>query len=205
MNENKHNSSKENTYISSAYRRALWIVIILNTSFGIAEVIGGFIANSQALKADALDFIGDGTITFLALLAISWSHKWRARSSLLQGVFVGLIGLAVLISTVYRVLILNIPEAEIMGIFGFIALLINIIAAIVLFPHRQGDSHVRAVWLFSRNDALGNIVVVIAAALVYWSNTAWPDLVAAAIIAFIFLQSSWSIIRDARKDLKSEK
>ena len=75
------------------YRRALWIVVILNVGYGVLEMIGGFIAGSQAVKADALDFIGDGAITFLGLLAIGWSLAWRARSALIQGIFLGLLGL----------------------------------------------------------------------------------------------------------------
>jgi cation diffusion facilitator family transporter len=195
---------KDWSHITPAYRRALWIVVILNAGYGITEMIGGFLAESQALKADALDFIGDGSITFLGLLAISWSLKWRARSALIQGLFLGGMGITVLASTVYRILVLNAPEAATMGILGFIALVINIAAIIVLLPHREGDSNVRAVWLFSRNDALGNLAVVIAAGLVFWTGTAWPDLIAATIIATLFLQSSWSIIKAARSDLKSK-
>lgn len=193
---------KDLSHITPSYRRALWIVVILNAGYGIAEMIGGFLAGSQALKADALDFLGDGSITFLGLLAIGWSLKWRARSALMQGVFLGGMGIAVLASTAYRVLVLNTPEAGMMGILGFIALVINIVAVIILLPHREGDSNVRSVWLFSRNDALGNLAVVIAAGLVFWTGTAWPDLIAAAIIATLFLQSSWSIIKDARGDLR---
>ncbi len=189
--------------ISSSYKRALWIVVLLNLGFGIAEMVGGFAAGSQALKADALDFLGDGSITLMGLLAIGWSLRWRARSALIQGVFLGLMGVGVLAATAYRVLVLNTPEVELMGILGLIALGINIVSAVVLLPHREGDANVRAVWLFSRNDALGNLAVVIAAGFVFWTGTAWPDLVAAAIIACLFLASSWSIIKDARKDLRA--
>lgn len=199
--EDNDDLPKDLSHITPAYRRALWIVIILNAGYGVAEMIGGFLAHSEALKADALDFLGDGSITFLGLLAIGWSLKWRARSALIQGVFLGLLGIAVLASTAYRVLVLNAPEAGTMGILGFIALVINIGAVVVLLPHRKGDSNVRSVWLFSRNDALGNLAVVIAAGFVFWTGTAWPDLIAAAIIATLFLQSSWSIIKDARSDL----
>lgn len=193
---------KDLTHITPAYRRALWIVVLLNIGYGLVETIGGFLADSQALKADALDFLGDGSITFLGLLAIGWSLKWRARSALIQGVFLGAMGVAVLANTAYRVLVLSTPEAGLMGILGFIALVINVVAASVLLPHRTGDANVRAVWLFSRNDALGNLAVVIAAGLVFWAETPWPDLIAAGIIAIVFLQSSWSIIKDARSDLK---
>lgn len=196
---------KDLSHITPAYKRALWIVVLLNAGYGLAEMIGGFLADSQALKADALDFLGDGSITFLGLLAIGWSLRWRARSALIQGIFLGAMGIAVLANTAYRVLVIHTPSAELMGIFGFIALAINIIAAVVLLPHRHGDANVRAVWLFSRNDAFGNLAVVIAAGFVFWTGTSWPDLIAAAVIASLFLQSSWSIIKDARNDLKANK
>ena len=195
------NDNLDLSHINPAYKRALWIVVILNLGYGVAEMIGGFLANSQAVKADALDFLGDGSITFLGLLAIGWSLRWRARSALTQGIFLGIMGLGVITTTAYKIFVLNTPEAELMGILGVIALVINVISAVVLIPHRHGDANVRSVWLFSRNDAFGNLAVVIAAGIVYWTNTSWPDLVAAFIIAGLFLHSSWSIIKDARRDL----
>ena len=192
---------KDLAHITPGYKRALWAVVLLNVGYGLVEIVGGFLAGSQALKADALDFLGDGLITFLGLLAIGWSLAWRARSALIQGVFLGVLGLGVLAATAYRVLVLNQPEAELMGIFGAIALAVNLAAAAVLIPHRRGDANVRAVWLFSRNDALGNLAVVTAAGLVWWTGTPWPDLAVAVVIAGLFLQSSWSIVRDARRDL----
>lgn len=189
------------SHITPQYKRALWIVILLNVGYGIVEIIGGFIAGSQALKADALDFLGDGLITFLGVLAIGWSLVWRARSALIQGVFLGVLGLGVLASTIYRVFVLNQPAAELMGVLGLIALVVNVLAAVALIPHRTGDANVRAVWLFSRNDAIGNVAIIVAAGLVAWTGTAWPDLVVAAVIAGLFLQSSWTIIQDAQADL----
>lgn len=196
---------KDLTHTTPAYRRALWIVVLLNVGYGVVEMVGGFIAGSQALKADALDFIGDGLITFLGLLAIVWSLLWRARSALIQGIFLGALGVGVLVSTAYRVLVINEPEAGLMGLFGAIALAINVSAALVLVPHRTGDANVRAVWLFSRNDALGNLAVVVAAGLVAWTATPWPDLVVAVVIAGLFLQSSWSIVVDALADMHEVK
>jgi cation diffusion facilitator family transporter len=192
---------KDLSHVTPAYRRALWIVVLLNLGYGLVEMVGGFLSGSQALKADALDFLGDGLITFLGLLAIGWSLAWRARSALIQGLFLGLLGLGVLATTAYRVLVLHQPEAELMGLFGAMALVVNVAAAAVLIPHRTGDANVRAVWLFSRNDAIGNLAVVVAAGLVWWTGTPWPDLAVAAVIAGLFLQSAWSIVRDARRDL----
>lgn len=193
---------KDLSHITPAYKRALWIVVGLNVGYGLVEIVGGFLAGSQALKADALDFLGDGLITFLGLLAIGWSLLWRARSALIQGLFLGLLGLGVVASTIYRMIVQLPPEAELMGLFGIVALVVNVLAAAVLIPHRTGDANVRAVWLFSRNDAIGNAAVVVAAGLVTWTGTVWPDLVVALVIAGLFLHSSWSIIRDARADLR---
>ena len=193
---------KDLSHITPAYRRALWVVILLNVGYGLIEMVGGFISGSQALKADALDFLGDGLITFLGVLAIGWSLLWRARSALIQGLFLGALGVGVLVNTAYRMLVLQQPEAELMGLFGTIALIVNVTAALVLIPHRTGDANVRAVWLFSRNDAIGNAAVILAAGLVWWSGTPWPDLAVAAVIAGLFLHSSWLIIRDARIDLR---
>ena len=193
---------KDLAHISTAYRRALWLVVLLNVGYGIVDMVGGFLADSQALKADALDFLGDGSITFFGLLAISWNLKLRARSALIQGIFLGVMGIAILANTIYRTQVLHTPEAGLMGIFGFIALLINVIATIILLPHRKGDANIRAVWLFSRNDALGNILVIVAAGFVFWTGTSLPDLIVAGLIAIIFLQSSLSIIKNAQNELK---
>lgn len=190
------------SHITPAYKRALWIVIVLNVGYGLVEIVGGFLSDSQALKADALDFVGDGLISFLGLLAIGWRPVWRARSALIQGLFLAALGLGVLGTTAYRVVVQDQPEAELMGLFGLIAFAVNVGAALVLLPHRSGDANMRAVWLFSRNDALGNLAVVLAAGLVAWTSTAWPDLAVAFVIAALFLQSAWSIIADARRELQ---
>lgn len=192
---------KPAAHITPAYRRALWLVVLLNVGYGMVETAGGFLSGSQALKADALDFLGDGLITWLGLLAVRWSLEWRARSALIQGLFLGAMGVGVLANTVYRLWFQQQPEAGLMSVFGVIALGVNVAAALVLIPHRTGDANVRAVWLFSRNDAIGNAAVVIAAGLVAWTGTPWPDLVVALAIAGLFLHSSGSIVRDARGDL----
>lgn len=194
---------KDLSHITPGYKRTLWIVVLLNLGYGVIEIGGGLIAGSQSLKADALDFLGDGLITLLGLLAIAWPLVWRARAALIQGLFLGALGIGVLTATGYRVLVLNQPSAELMGIFGAIALAVNVAAAVVLIPHRHGDANVRAVWLFSRNDAIGNVAVVGAAGLVWWTGTPWPDLVVALVIAALFLQSARSIVRDARNDLRA--
>lgn len=188
---------------SKSYRRVLVIVVVLNLGMGAAEMSGGFLGLSQALKADALDFLGDGLITLLGLLAISFGKKWRARAALLQGVFLAVLGLGVIAGAVYRLVEQVQPEAAVMGVLGLLALATNVACALLLVPHRKGDANVRAVWLFSRNDALGNVAVIVAGGLVYWSGAAWPDLVAAMAIAGLFMGSAIEILRTANQELRS--
>ena len=188
--------------VDPAYRRALWIVVILNVGFGVAELFGGFITGSQALKADSLDFLGDGSITLIGLLALGWSALARARVALTQGLFLGALGLGVIAVAAVRALNAEPPEAGLMGGIGVAALVVNVAAALVLARFRKdGDAQARAIWLFSRNDALNNVAVIAAAALVAWTGSGWPDLVVAGIIALVFLHSAWEIIQDARRDM----
>lgn len=192
--------------VDPAYRRALWIVVVLNVGFGAAELVGGFVSGSQALKADSLDFLGDGSITLVGLLALAWSAQARARVALVQGLFLGALGLGVIAAAVIRALNAEPPEAGLMGGIGLAALAVNVAAALVLARFREGgDAQARAIWLFSRNDALNNVAVIAAAGLVAWTGSGWPDLVVAGIIAIVFLQSAWEIIRDARGELSERR
>lgn len=186
-----------------AYRRALWIVILLNLGFGLVEIVGGFIADSQALKADALDFIGDGTISLFGLIALGWTAHARSRIALAQGLFLGALGLGVIGFAMWRSMNAVAPEADLMGGIGVVALIINVSAALVLSRFREGDANVRVIWLFSRNDALANIAVIAAAGLVAWTGQAWPDLAVAGIIALLFLHSAWEITRGAMAEMNN--
>ena len=186
-----------------SYRRALWIVVILNVGFGAIELIGGFLANSQALKADSLDFLGDGSITFVGLLALGWAAVTRARVALAQGIFLGALGIWVIGMAVWRALNTIPPDAELMGGIGVAALAINVTAVLILARFREGgDAQALSIWLFSRNDAINNVAVIVAAALVFWLDSAWPDIIVAAFIAAVFLHSAWEIVRGAAKEIR---
>ncbi len=189
------------SHVTPAYKRALWIVVLLNVGYGVVQIIGSVLAGSQALQADALDFLGDGLISFLGLIAVGWGLAARAKAALLQGIFLAVLGAVVVATTTYRVFVMQEPQTLLMGSLAIVAFIVNVLAALVLIPHRKGDANMRAVWLFSRNDAIGNLAVAAAAVLVWWLSSPWPDLLVAFAVAGLFLQSAWSIIRDARSDL----
>lgn len=189
--------------LDARYRRVLWTVIAINAAMFIVELVAGQIARSQALQADALDFLGD-TLTYgLSLAVIGASLRTRATAALLKGLSLSLMGLWVLGSTAYQVLVLGLPRAEIMGVIGFLALTANVASVLLLMRYKDGDANVRSVWLCSRNDAIGNMVVMVAALGVWGTATAWPDLAVAAIMAGLFLNSSFLILRLALAEFRT--
>jgi Co/Zn/Cd efflux system component len=179
------------------YKQILWLVIAINGGMFALETVAGQLAGSKALQADALDFLAD-TITYgLSLAVIGASLRVRATAALAKGASLFLMALWVFGSTLYQTLVLGVPQAEIMGLIGFLALAANLASVVLLRSYKDGDANVRSVWLCSRNDAIGNVIVMAAAAGVWATATAWPDLIVAAIMAGIFLTSSVQILRQA--------
>ena len=183
--------------ISADYKRRLWLVIAINAAMFIVEMSAGHMAGSQALQADALDFAGDALTYGISLAVIGASIQVRTTAALAKGLSLLLMGLWVLGSTLYRVLYVGVPSAEIMGSIGFLALIANLASVLLLMRYKDGDANVRSVWLCSRNDAIGNVAVMIAALGVWGTATGWPDLIVAAIMAALFLSSAYQITRQA--------
>ena len=184
------------------YRRALWAVIAINGVMFVVEMSAGALAGSQALKADALDFLGDTLTYAMSLAVIGMSVKVRATAALIKGVSLSLMGLWVLGSTAYHVLVLGLPSAGVMGAIGFLALAANVTSVLLLMRYKDGDANVRSVWLCSRNDAIGNVAVMAAAVAVWLTVSPWPDLIVAAVLASLFLSSAWQILRQALQEYR---
>nr|WP_070959826.1 cation transporter [Hyphomonas sp. Mor2] len=189
---------------SPAYRRALIAVIAINAVMFFVEMSAGMISGSQALKADALDFAGDTATYALSLMVIGASVRTRAYASLFKGASLAAIAMAVLGMTALRVLDGSPPEASTMGIVGFMALAANAASVVILLRWRDGDSNVRSVWLCSRNDAIGNVGVILAGGMVALTGSAWPDLIVAILLASLFLKSASAITLQARRELKAD-
>lgn len=190
--------------VSDDYKRRLWIVIAINATMFVVEMAAGQLAQSQALKADALDFLGDALTYGISLAVIGASIRARTNAALAKGISLFLMGAWVFGSTVYRVFYVGVPEAEIMGLIGTLALAANLASVFLLVSYKDGDANVRSVWLCSRNDAIGNVAVMIAALGVWGTASGWPDLIVAAIMASLFLSSSFQIIRQALEERRIE-
>jgi cation diffusion facilitator family transporter len=187
--------------LSADYKRRLWLVIAINATMFLVEMGAGALAGSRALQADALDFLGD-TLTYgMSLAVIGATIQVRAWTAFAKGLSLTVMGLWVFGTTAYHVLVLGVPKAEVMGVVGFLALGANLASVLVLAKYKDGDANVRSVWLCSRNDAIGNVAVMIAAAGVWGTGTKWPDLIVAAIMAALFLWSSFQILRQSWREL----
>jgi len=186
-----------------SYKRILWTVIAINAAMFLVEMSAGQLAGSQALQADALDFLGDALTYGLSLAVIGMSLRVRSTAALLKGVSLLLMGIWVFGSTAYQILVLGVPRAEIMGIIGFLALAANLASVLLLMRYKDGDANVRSVWLCSRNDAIGNVAVMLASVAVWLTASAWPDLVVAIIMAGLFLRSAQLILVQAWREYRS--
>lgn len=189
--------------LSAGFKRALWIIIAINGTMFVVEMIAGFAAGSKALQADALDFLGDAATYCLTLAVVGMPLRTRALAAMVKGLSMIGLGLWIFGSTLYQVLILNVPSADVMGAVGFLALAANLFSVVILLRFREGDANVRSVWLCSRNDAIGNAAVMVAALAVWLTNSAWPDLIAAALMAALFICSAIQIIAQAADERRA--
>jgi Co/Zn/Cd efflux system component len=197
--------SSANVADDRRWRRALWIALAVNAAMFALEIGAGVAADSQALKADALDFFGDAANYAISLAVAGMALAARAKAALVKGTTLIVFGLWVLASAVRAVYRGAQPEAMTRGVVGVLALVANVGVAVMLYRFRDGDSNRRSVWICSRNDAIGNVAVVAAAAGVFGTGTAWPDLVVAGVLASLGVWGGLQIVRHALDELQIER
>ncbi|WP_335967935.1 cation transporter [Acinetobacter bereziniae] len=187
---------------NSKFRTALWIALFINLAMFFVELIGGAYAHSSALWADSLDFFGDAVNYAVSLAVLGASLYWRATVALFKGAIMAIFGLVVIAKTVYAYIQGIPPEAITMGVIGVLALIANMISAVVLYAFRDGDSNMQSVWLCSRNDAIGNVAVIFAAIGVFGTGSMFPDLIVAVIMATLGLTGGYQVIKKANQERK---
>jgi cation diffusion facilitator family transporter len=187
--------------VDARYRRILWIALVVNAGMFVVELISGWHAGSVSLLADAVDFFGDAGNYAVSLFVLGLAPVWRSRTALAKGFIMGTYGLFVLASAVIHFVSGVVPQASTMGTIGFLALLANASVAALLYAYREGDANMRSVWLCSRNDAIGNIAVMLAALGVYGTGSGWPDILVAILMGTLGLTGAWAVVRHARHEL----
>src|SRR6202045_627228 len=190
---------------SPKWRRALWIALVVNAGFFVTEIVAGAAAGSMALQADALDFFGDAANYAISLGVAGMALTWRARAALAKGGTLIAFALWVLGSTAWHAFYGTLPRAEVMGVVGVAALIANGGVALMLYRFRTGDANMRSVWVCSRNDAIGNAAVLLAAMGVFGTGTGWPDVIVATIMGGLGLWGGWQIVRQASRELGADR
>jgi Co/Zn/Cd efflux system component len=188
---------------STQWRRALWIALFINAGFFVAEFAAGAAAGSTALQADALDFFGDAANYAVSLGVAGMAITWRSRAALAKGSTLIGFALWVLGNTAWHAVFGTLPRAGVMGVVGIAALVANGGVAFMLYRFRTGDANMRSVWICSRNDAIGNATVLLAALGVFGTGTGWPDVAVAAIMGGLGLWGGFQIVRHAHVELRS--
>lgn len=187
---------------SPRYRKILWVALAVNLAMFAIEIAAGFRSGSVSLLADAIDFFGDAANYGVSLAVLSLGLAWRSRAALLKATSMLAFGVFVLGRAAWVATQGGTPEALTMGAIGLLALVANVLVAALLYAYREGDANMRSVWLCSRNDAIGNLAVMLAALGVFGTGSAWPDLAVAAVMGGLAIWGGWSVMRQARHELQ---
>jgi Co/Zn/Cd efflux system component len=169
--------------------------------FGL-EVVIGLLAGSTALLADSLDMLGDALVYGFSLYVVGRSMRWRAAAALLKGVIMAGFGLMVLAQVGYRIASPEVPDFQLMGITGVLALAANVTCLLLLTRHRNDDLNMSSTWICSRNDIIANVSVLVASVAVFATGSMWPDLAVGLLITVVFMRSSVYVVRQAVAELR---
>jgi Co/Zn/Cd efflux system component len=199
-----HDHSHSFDGMNDDYKRRLLMVTAINAAMFVVEMGAGQMAGSQALKADALDFGADAATYALSLWAIGRPPKVRVAAALIKAASLFAIGVWIAATTLYQFFVRGVPEAQVMGLIGFLALGANLLSVYLLYAYKDGDANIRSVWLCSRNDAIGNVAVMVAAVLVGLLNNAAPDLIVAGVMAALFLSSGYQILMQSWREWQAD-
>ena len=178
-------------------KRRVLVVAAINLGLFVLEMSAGQLAGSHALKADALSFAALGTSCALGVWAVGRSLRLRSMATLIRAAALFAMGAWIAVTTLYQFFVRSVPEAQMMGLIGFVALAANGLSVYLLFARRESDTDARAVWLGSRNAMIGNGAVMIAAGLVVLLQSSAPDLIAAGVMAALFLSSAYQTLRQS--------
>ena len=187
---------------SPRYRRVLWVALLINLAMFGVELAGGLQAGSVSLLADAVDFFGDAANYGMSLAVLGLALTWRARAALVKALSMGAFGVFVLSRAAWSAMAGTVPEPVTMGAIGALALVANVTVAALLYAWREGDANMRSVWLCSRNDAISNLAVMLAALGVFGTGSGWPDLAVALVMGVLALSAAVAVIRQARAELR---
>ena len=201
MDDCCESKTEEMAALRSRQGTVLVTVLVINVVMFGVEFGGGLLAGSTALLADSLDMLGDSLVYGFSLFVLQRSLTWRARAALGKGVIMAAFGVGVLLEAGFRVRAGVPPMVPAMAAIGAAALAANAFCFALLWRHRTDDVNLRSTWLCSRNDLVANAAVLVAAGLVAWTGSLWPDLAVGVGIAALFLRTAVSVLRESLTEL----
>jgi Co/Zn/Cd efflux system component len=179
-------------------RRTLVTLLVVNAAMFVAEVVAGWLGGSAGLMADSLDMFADASVYAIALAAVGRAHASQARAAFVSGMLQGVLGLGMLAEVARRVVVGSEPVSTVMMGVGAAALVANVACLVLIARHRDGGVHMRASWIFSTNDVIANLGVIVSGALVALLHSRLPDLVIGAVVSLLVLRGAVRILREAR-------
>ncbi len=182
--------------------RILKILLSINAFMFIAEITLGILSESTALIADSLDMLADATVYGIALYAVGRSPLVKIKAAHISGVFQVLLGVLVSADVVRRLIYGSEPESFLMISVGMVALVANVICLMLISKYKEGEVHMRASWIFSKNDVIANLGIIISGGFVYLLDSRFPDLIIGIIISIIVIRGGIHIIKDAYQEKK---
>jgi Co/Zn/Cd efflux system component len=210
MSQHHHDHSHDHHHhalpegpVPPGYRKVLWIALAVNALMFLVEIAAGVATGSVSLLADAIDFLGDAGNYGLSLAVLAMGTVARGRAAMFKAACMLSFGVLVLGRAAWGAFHGLAPEPLTMVLVGALALLANVGVAVILYAYREGDANMRSVWLCTRNDAIGNVAVMLAALGVFGTGTRWPDLLVAAVMAGLALAAGLSVVRQARQELRT--
>jgi Co/Zn/Cd efflux system component len=188
--------------VADRQRGVLWAVLSINIAMFMLEFGGGLVAHSTALLADSVDMLGDAIVYGFSLLVVARGPVWQARVALMKGVLMVAFGIVVITELAVKLVRGVVPAADLMGGLGLVALIANVVCLALLWRRKGDDLNMRSAWVCSRNDVMANAAVLVAAAGVSVTASAWPDIVVGVAIAALFCVSAFDVIRSAIGQLR---
>jgi cation diffusion facilitator family transporter len=193
----------ERLALQADQRRVLLIVMAINALMFFVEFGAGVIAGSTALMADATDMLGDALVYALSLYALARSDRWKAGAALFKGALILLLGVGIGINVIVKIRSGVPPSSSLMLAFGALALVANLACLRLLWRFRSLDVNMSSTFECSRNDAISNVGVLVAAGGVGLLASPWPDILIGIAMAVLFLRSSFRVLMEAAPKLRA--
>jgi len=183
----------------SSQKRLLVILLAINATMFVVELIVGLIAESTGVLADSLDMLADSLVYGIAFYAVGRCGTIKTKAAFLSGIFQIIVAGSILFDICRRAFFGSDPESWLMFLVSCAALVANSVCLSLITKEKQGEVHMRASYIFSKNDVLANCGVILASVLIFVTGSRWPDLLIGVIITVLVFRGGLQIVAEARK------